>query len=88
MQGWDSELWGEEIQPCFAFLHFIQGQLVYSVVLVLGVQKSGSDKCVYICVLFQILFHDRWLQDVEYGSPWCAVGPCWWSVLYTVMHIC
>ena len=32
-------------------------------------------------ILFQILFHYRLLQDIEYSSPCYPVGPCCFSVL-------
>ena len=40
---------------------------------------------VYIYILFQILFHYRLLQDIEYISLYYTVGLCWLSILYTVM---
>ena len=35
-----------------------------------------------------IPFHDRLLQDIEYSSLCCTVGPCWLSILYIVVCIC
>ena len=39
----------------------------------------------YMCILFQILFHYRLLQDTEYGSLCYAGGPCCFSILYIVV---
>ena len=51
--------------------------------------------CVYIYIytyiffFYQyILFHYRLLQDIEYSSLFCTVGPCWLSILYIVVGIC
>ena len=43
---------------------------------------------IYISILFQILFHYRLLQDIEYSSLCHTVGPCWLSILYIVVCIC
>ena len=43
---------------------------------------------LYIYILFQILFHYRLLQDIEYSSLCSTVGPCSLSTLYTVLCIC
>ena len=51
-------------------LFFLKVELIY-VVLVSGVQQSGSVLCIYhlsIYLHFQILFHYRLLQDPEYSS--------------------
>ena len=56
---------------------FIEVQLIYSVVLVSGIQQS--DSVIYIDVDFQILFHYRLLQDNEFSSLCYTVGPCWLS---------
>ena len=45
--------------------------MIYNVVLVSDVQKSDS----YIYILFQILFHFRLLQDIDYSSLCYTVGP-------------
>ena len=54
--------------------------------------------CVYIYIyiythththtLYQILFPYRLLQNTEYSSLCCTVGPCWLSSLYVVVCIC
>ena len=70
----------------FLCLFFIEVELIYNVVLVSGVQQSNS--VIYIYIKFQILFPYRSLQNIEY-SPLCStVGPCWLSILYTVVCIC
>ena len=45
---------------------FIEVELIYNVVLVSSVQQS--DSVIHIYILFQILFHYRLLQDIEYSS--------------------
>ena len=42
---------------------------------------------IYICILFQVLFHYRLLQDIEYSSLCYMVGPCCLSILYIVVCI-
>ena len=37
---------------------------------------------------FQILYHYRLLQDIEYSSPCYAVGPCCISTSYIVVCTC
>ena len=64
--------------------------------LVSGVQESDSAiyiymhiiYIIYIFVLFQILFHYRLLQDIEYSCLCYIVGPCCLSILYMVVCIC
>ena len=43
---------------------------------------------IYTYILFQILFHHRLLQDIEYSSLSHTVGPCFLSILYIVACIC
>ena len=43
---------------------------------------------MYIYILFQILFHYRLLEVIEYSSLSYAVGPSCLSVLYIVVCIC
>ena len=50
---------------------------------ILGVQQS--DSAVYI--LFQILFHFKLLQSIEYNSLCCSIGLCGLSILYTVVSV-
>ena len=42
---------------------------------------------IYIYILFQILFHYRLLQDIEYSSLCYTVGPSSLSILYIVVCI-
>ena len=39
-------------------------------------------------MLFQILFHYRLLQDMEYSCLCYTVGPCYIPILYIVVCIC
>ena len=39
-------------------------------------------------MLFQILFHYRLLQDIEYNFLRYTVGPCCLSILYIIVYIC
>ena len=50
------------------------------------IQLYYTYMCVYM--LFQILFHYRLLQGIEYSSLCCTVSPCCLSILYIVMCIC
>ena len=36
-------------------------------------------------IIFQIIFHYKLLQDIEYRSQCYTVGPCWLSILYIVV---
>ena len=58
---------------------------MYNIVLSSAVQPSDSVTHMYI--LFQILFHYRLLQDIEYSSLYFIVGPCWLSILHTIVYI-
>ena len=42
---------------------------------------------LYVCILFQIPFLLRLLQNIEQTSLCYAVGPCWLSILNTVVYI-
>ena len=46
--------------------------------LVSGFQQS--DSIIHIYILFQIHFHYRLLQDIEYSSLCYTVGPCYLSI--------
>ena len=50
--------------------------MVYSVVLVSGVQKSGWVIHLHLPILSQILFPYRLLQNTEWSSLCCMVGLC------------
>ena len=41
-----------------------------------------------IHIFFQILFHHRLLQDIEYSSLCNTVGPCCLSILHIAVCIC
>ena len=43
---------------------------------------------MYIYIFFHIPFPYRSLQNIEYSSLCCTVGPCWLSILYIVVCIC
>ena len=43
---------------------------------------------MYLYMLFQILFHYRLLQDMEYSSLCYILGPCYIPILYIVVCIC
>ena len=49
----------------FIFIFLIEVQLIYSIVLVSGVQQSASVIHIYISILFQILFPHKFLQNIE-----------------------
>ena len=42
---------------------------------------------IYIYIRFQILFHYRFLQDIDFSSLCYIVGPCCLSLLYIVVYI-
>ena len=75
-------------QSLTLLLFFIEVELIYSVVLILGVQCSDSVKhnihvsvCVCMCVSYRLL------QNIEYGSLCYTVSPCWLFVLYIAVSI-
>ena len=43
---------------------------------------------IYVYMIFQILFPYSLLQNTEWSSLCSTVGPCWFSILYTVVCIC
>ena len=57
----------------FFLIYFIEVHLIYNIVLISAVKQSGS--VIHIYILFQILFHYRLLQDIEYNSLCYTVGP-------------
>ena len=59
--------------------------MVDNVVLVSGVQQSDSLIQIHVCMRFQILFLFRLLHNIEQSSLYYTVGPCWLSILNTVM---
>ena len=53
------------------FFFFLIGvQLIYNIVLFLGVQKRDSGIHIFVClyILFWIPYHYRLLQDIKYSS--------------------
>ena len=73
--------------PDFFFL--IEVYLIYSVVLVSGVQQSEQVIHIHISILFQILFPYRSLQSIEQTSLcYTVVSPYQFSILYIVVCIC
>ena len=70
------------------FFFLIDVELIYNVVLVSGVQQSESVIHICLYILFQILFHYRLLQDIDYSSLCYTVGPCCLPILYIVVCIC
>ena len=63
-------------------------KLIYNDMLVLGVQQSESVIYMRIYIPFQIIFHNRLLQDIQYSSQCYTVNPCCLSTLYTVHFSC
>ena len=55
------------LDQLFYFTYFSEGLLIYNIVLVSGVRQwfCYSYMCIYS---FQILFPDRFLQNIEYSS--------------------
>ena len=54
-----------------------------------GVEKeSDTTKRACMYIYFQILFHYRLLQDIEYSSLCYRVGPSCLSILHRVVCIC
>ena len=47
--------------------------------------KTDIYLCVYIYIHFQVIFHYRLLNDIEYSSLCPAAGPCLF-ILYIVVH--
>ena len=56
---------------------------MYDIALVSGVQQS--DSVMYTHILFQIIFHYRLLQDIEYISLCHTVGLC--SFIYSSVYM-
>ena len=53
-------------------------------VLVSGVQQISKviQLYIYMCILFQVLFHYKLLKDIEYSSLCYTVGPCCLPVFF------
>ena len=67
---------------------YIGVELISNVVLVSGVQQRDSVIHIHGCILFQILFLIRLLQNIEPSSLCYTVGPCWLSILNIAMCTC
>ena len=52
----------------------------------IGKPKLTFEPTQYI--LFSVLFHDGFSQDMGYGAPCYAVEPCCLSVLYVTVYLC
>ena len=69
----------------------IEVLLIYNVVFVSGLWQSDSvlhtHTHTHTHILFPILFSYRLLQNIEYSSLCCTVGPCCLSILCLVVCI-
>ena len=74
-----SLLWTFNLSKRAMGVLFIEVWLIYSVLLVSGIQHSNS--VIHLCILFQILFPYRLLQNTEYSSLCYTVGPFWLYIL-------
>ena len=74
-----SLLWTFNLSKRAKGVLFIEVWLIYSVLLVSGIQHSNS--VIHLCILFQILFPYRLLQNTEYSSLCYTVGPFWIYIL-------
>ena len=59
--------------------------MIYSVVLVSGVQQRDSVLHIHMFILFQILSPHRLPQNVEESPMFYTLSPCW---LYYVYSVC
>ena len=73
---------------CLCLFVFIEILLIYNTVLVSGIQCKLIQLYTCVYTLFQILFHYRLLQNIEYSSMCYTVRPCCLSVLFIVECIC
>ena len=77
-------MWTSDKQHVYVALVFfkIEVYLIYNVVSISGIQQSDSVIQIYIYIsyiyknVFQILFHFRLLQELEYSSLWYLVEFC------------
>ena len=62
----------------------IELELIYNIVLVLGVQQSDSESVIYmyIHIYMKILFHYKLLQDIECTSLCYTVNPHCFKFLF------
>ena len=61
--------------------------MIYSAVLVSGVQPGQSVTRTHTSTLFLILFPFRLLQNTEENSLCYTVSPCWLFFLYTLLRL-
>ena len=64
----------------FQVLKLSEVELIYSVILVSGVQRSDL-------VFLQIILHLKLLQSNDYSSLYCTLYPCFLFILYIVVCI-
>ena len=79
----------DTVKPFFFILFFeiFMGiQLIYNVLLVLGIQQSES--VIHISTLLQVIFPYRLCHSDEQSCLCYTVGPYQLSVLYIVVCIC
>ena len=62
--------------------------MIHNVVLVSGVQQRDSVIHTHVSILFQILFLFKLLHNIEQSSLYCAVGPCWVSIVNIAVCTC
>ena len=68
-------------------LYFIEGLLIYSVMLISAVQHNVSVIYIHIYI-WQTIFHTGLSQTIEYSSLCYTGGPCCSSILYVVVCTC
>ena len=75
------------IHPHFKIIFKIEVQLIYNVYQFQVYSKVIQEYIfrIYIYITFQILFHYRFSQDIEYSSLCYTVGLCCLSILYIVL---
>ena len=74
---------------CFILTYFIlkYSQLT-SVVIVSGIQQSGSLIHIHVSILSQILSPFRLLHNIAQSSLCYTVGLCWLSFLSIAVYVC
>ena len=69
------------------FLFYIEVQLIYNLLLVSSVQKSGSFICLHIPFLSHILLPYWLLQNIDQNSLCYTVGSCCLSNIYWCVYV-
>ena len=69
----------------FKFLFYIGAWLINNAVLVSGIQPSDSVIHIDESILFQLFSPFRLLQNIEQHFLCYTLGPCWLSILNTVV---